>query len=25
VATENSLYIVSTEVPIKKILPSTGS
>jgi hypothetical protein len=25
VATENSLYIVSTEIPIKKILPSTSS
>lgn len=25
IATENSLYIVSTEVPIKKIMSSTGS
>lgn len=25
VATENSLYIISTEVPIKKIVPSTQS
>jgi hypothetical protein len=25
VATENSLYIISTDVPIKKIVPSTQS